>query len=261
MARETVLITGASSGIGLELARLFAADGASLILVARRMEPLNALAEELRSRYAVETKVIGKDLSVHGSARELHDEIVATGMQVDVLVNNAGFGKMERFDRISLETYTAMLELNVVTLTQLTRLFLPGMLERNRGKILNLGSTASFQPGPHAAVYYASKAYVRSLSEALAEELKGTGVTVTCLCPGPTHTEFGQTAGMEQTLLFKRAMHVEPVAKAGYRAMRKGTVTLVPGLSNKMLALSSKFLPGWIVRQVVKSLQPVDAKP
>jgi short-subunit dehydrogenase len=255
--QETALITGASSGIGLELAKLFAADGARLILVARSVDKLEQIAAELRARQGADVRVLGKDLSVPGAARELFSEATADGTQIDALVNNAGFGKLARFHEIDVEDYVRMLELNVVALTELTRLCLPGMLERRRGCILNLGSTASFQPGPHAAVYYATKAYVRFLSEALSEELSGTGVTATCLCPGPTETGFGEVSSMQHTLLFRHAMRVEPVARAGYRAMRRGRTTIVTGAGNKLLALSSKFMPGAVVRKVVKAIQPV----
>lgn len=258
MPQETALITGASSGIGLELARLFAADGATLILVARSVDKLERLATELRERHGVAVQVIGKDLSVPGAPQELYDEIVGAGTAVDALVNNAGFGKLARFHEIDLDDHVDMLELNVVALTQLMRLFLPGMVERGRGSVLNLGSTASFQPGPHAAAYYASKAYVRFLSEAVSEELRGTGVTVTCLCPGPTETGFGAVSSMQDTLLFRHAMRAAPVARAGYRAMRRGRTTIVTGMGNKLLAFSSKLMPAPLVRKVVKALQPVD---
>lgn len=257
MPRETALITGASSGLGWELARLFAADGSDLILTARRVDRLEALAAELQTGHGVHVRVIGLDLSRPGAARELFQQATSDGTPVDVLVNNAGFGTLARFQDLPLETYTAMLELNVVALTELTRLFLPAMLARRRGAILNVASTASFQPGPHAAVYYASKAYVRSFSEALAEELRGSGVTVTALCPGPTKTEFGEHSAMEGTLLFRFAMEAAPVALAGYRALRRGRTTVITGLGNQLLALQSKLFPGWIVRKVVKWLQPV----
>lgn len=254
---ETVLITGASSGIGEGLARRFAADGATLILVARSTDRLNALANELRQQHSIEVRVISKDLSRSGTAQELYDEVTRDVPQIDVLINNAGFGKMDLFDRIDLELHTQMLELNVVALTQLTRLFLPGMLERQMGKILNVGSTASFQPGPNAAVYYASKAYVLSFSEALAEELRGTGVSVTCLCPGPTKTGFGEEAAMNDTLLFKLAMPLKPVVDGAYTALRRGKTVLVTGIQNKFGAFSVRFLPRFVVRKLLKAMQPV----
>lgn len=257
MPDERVLITGASSGIGRELAKLFAADRSDLILVARSRDKLNQLAAELRQAHGVDVRVIVQDLAASSAAADVCNEIAQAGLTVDVLVNNAGFGEMDHFERIPLERHVSMLQLNVVTLTELTRRLLPGMLERRRGRILNLGSTAAFQPGPHAAVYYASKAYVLSFSEALTEELKGTGVTVTCLCPGPTKTGFGKQAHMDSTILFKHAMDVQPVAQAGYRALRKGRALVVPGWFNRYITLNSKLGPRWLTRKMVKWLQPL----
>ncbi|MCA9052762.1 MAG: SDR family oxidoreductase, partial [Planctomycetaceae bacterium] len=176
VAQETALITGPSSGLGMDLARLFAADGSNLILVSRNADKLEALATELRAGHGINVHVIPRDLSVPGSSRELFDEVTSRGLQVDVLVNNAGFGHLAKFQDIPLDTYTGNIQLNVTAVTELTHLFLPAMLERQRGRILNIGSTASFQPGPNAAVYFATKAYVRFFSEALAEELRGSGV-------------------------------------------------------------------------------------
>jgi short-subunit dehydrogenase len=257
-SHETVLITGPSSGIGLELARLFAADRSDLILVARSEDKLQSLANELRTAHGITVDVRVRDLSIPGSAQALFDELERDGRQVDVVVNNAGFGKMARFVDVDADTYARMVELNVATLTLLTRLFLPGMIARGRGGVLNLASTASFQPGPNCAAYYASKAFVRSLSEAIAEELRGTGVTVTALCPGPTKTGFSEVADMDDMLLFKFAMDVQPVALAGYRAFRRGATVKIPGVGNKLLAWSSKVFPSWIVRKVVKAMQPVE---
>ncbi|MEZ6065916.1 MAG: SDR family oxidoreductase [Planctomycetaceae bacterium] len=257
MPTETALITGASSGIGRELAKLFAANGSRLILVARSEEKLQALAEELRQAHGVEVRVLPADLSRPEAPQQLYERLSAEGTEVDVLVNNAGFGKMERFQDVPNDTYVQMLELNVVSLTQLMRLFLPGMLARRRGGVLNVASTASFQPGPNAAVYYASKAYVRSMSEAVAEELRGTGVTVTALCPGPTKTGFAEVAEMDSMLLFKFAMRADVVANKGYRAFRAGKTTYVPGLGNKVLAFSNRFTPPAIVRKLIKAMQPV----
>lgn len=254
---ETALITGASSGLGVEFARLLAADGARLVLVARSVDKLHALAAELRGGHGVDVHVMGCDLSLPGAARQVCDEVAAAGLDVDVLVNNAGFGKLARFDEMPLDVATAMLELNVVALTELTRLCLPGMIARRRGRVLNVSSLASFQPGPNAAVYYASKAYVRFFSEALSEELRGTGVTVTALCPGPTRTGFGDHSEMGGIFLFRFAVDAPPVARAGYRAMRAGRTTLITGLGNKLLALNSKIFPGWIVRKVVQWMQPL----
>lgn len=257
MPAETVLITGPSSGIGRELAKLFARDGSSLILVSRNVAELNRLRDELTAAHGVDVRVLAKDLSIPGAAAEVFAEATDDGRTIDVLVNNAGFGFMNRFDHIPAKDQVAMLEVNVVALTELTSLVLPGMRERKRGWILNVASTASFQPGPNAAAYYASKAYVRSLSEAIAEELRGSGVTVTCLCPGPTVTGFGARSGMGTTPLFRLAMQAGPVAEAGYRGMRAGRMRVIPGVGNKLLALCSKLFPHFIVRKVVQALHPV----
>lgn len=254
MGQETALITGPSSGIGMELARLFAADGSQLIFASRNVEKLELLASELRSGHGVTVHVIPTDLSVPGASRKLYDEVQSRNLAVDVLVNNAGFGHLAKFQDIPLETYTQNLQVNVAAVTELTRLFLPAMLERRRGAILNVGSTASFQPGPHAAVYFATKAYVRFLSEALSEELRGSGVTATCLCPGPTQTEFVGKADMDQAPLFRSLMDAATVARIGYRALRGGKTRVITGLGNKLLAYSSKVSPDWIVRRVTQAL-------
>lgn len=260
MAKETALITGPSSGLGMDFARLFAADGSDLILVSRNQEKLEALATELRAGHGVAVHVIPQDLSLTGASQRVFDAVTALGLTVDVLVNNAGYGFLSHFEDVTAQTYAENILVNVSAVTELTRLFLPGMLEHKRGSILNVASTASFQPGPNAAVYFATKAYVRSLSEALSEELSGTGVTVTALCPGPTQTNFGERAHMNAAPLFRYAVPSAPVARAGYRAMRAGRTTLVTGLGNKLLTLNAKLLPGWIVRKVTKWLMGVPPK-
>ena len=186
----TALITGASSGIGLELAKLFARDGYELVLVARRVERLEELGRELTQRHGVRCHTISVDLAQPDAAAEIVRRLEGAGPAVDVLVNNAGFGVLGPLATTEPETAGRMIRVNIEALTQLTRALLPGMLARRRGRILNVASTAGFAPGPLMAVYYATKAYVISFSEALAEELRGTGVTVTVLCPGPTRTEF-----------------------------------------------------------------------
>lgn len=259
MSSEIVLITGASSGIGWELAKLFAADGSELILVARSEEKMNDLASQLKADHGTVSTVIPMDLSEPGSAIQLIEKIKSTGKTVDVLVNNAGFGQMGKFEDIPLERLTGMCELNMVTLTQLFHHFLKPMKERNRGSILNIGSTASFQPGPNVAVYYATKAYVLSLSEAVHAELWGTNVNVTCLCPGPTKTGFGDDSAMGDLAMFKNnAMDVTTVAKAGYQGLRKGKRVIVPGMINKLLAFSNRFTAKPIILSIMKKLQPVD---
>jgi len=201
MSRETVLITGASSGIGLELARLFAADGSDLVLVARRRERLEELSHELEQSQGIAAEVLVEDLASAAAPQAIFDRLQSEGRTIDVLVNNAGFGAVGPVVEIGLGRQLEMLQVNVVALAHLTMLFLPGMLQRGRGGVLNVGSTAAFQPGPYMAMYYASKAFVLSFSEALAEELRGTPVRVCCLCPGPTRTEFAAAAHIEDRLL------------------------------------------------------------
>lgn len=259
MSKEIVLITGASSGIGWELAKLFAADGSNLILVARSEEKLNELASQLHKEHGTDSTVIPMDLAKPGSANELYEKVQSTGREVDILVNNAGFGQIGRFENIPFERHTNMCHLNMVALTQLFRLFLEPMKQRNRGGVLNIGSTASFQPGPNSAVYYATKAYVLSLSEAVHAELWGTNVNVTCLCPGPTKTGFGDDSKMGDLAMFKyNAMDVTKVAKAGYAGLRKGKRVVVPGLVNNLLAFSNRFTAKPIILSIMKKLQPVE---
>jgi hypothetical protein len=256
MSSETVLITGASLGIGYELARLFAADKSNLVLVARNREKLDQLAAELRKAHGVEVRVLVKDLADPQSPRAIFDALAAENVRVDVVVNNAGFGAVGSVAELPLERQRDMVQVNIVALTHLTRLFLPGMIERGSGGILNVGSTAAFQPGPYMAVYYASKAYVLSFTEALAEELLGTGVRVTCLAPGPTATGFAATANAEHRLLFKLGTaDAESVARAGYRGFRRGRSLVIPGLRNKLGTVAVRFTPRLLVRKVVKRLQ------
>jgi uncharacterized protein len=256
MPQETVLITGASAGIGLELAHLFAANKSRLILVARRQEKLTALAEELHQSHGIEVTVLPHDLSDPAAPQAIFDDLTGRGLVVDVLVNNAGFGAVGSVAHLPLERQLKMIQVNVVALTHLARLFLPGMTERRRGGILNVGSTAGFQPGPNMAVYYATKAYVVSFSEALAEELVDTEVHVTCLAPGPTATEFGAVSGMNESLVFKLgAMNARAVAQAGYEGFRQGKALVVPGPMNKLGVFSVRLAPRSLVRKLVKRLQ------
>ncbi|MCB9357800.1 MAG: SDR family oxidoreductase [Calditrichaeota bacterium] len=245
---EFALITGASSGIGLELAKLFARDKIPLILVARGEARLSEVAEDLRREYGVDVRCYARDLSERGAAQELCEHISRDGHQVGFLVNNAGFGLLGKFAELSLDEQLAMLELNCGTLTVLSWHFARQMRERRFGRILNVASTAAFQPGPLMAVYYASKSYVLSLSEALRNEHRGTGVTVTCLCPGPTPTEFQARAGNRLTGLFRlAATSAESVAQEGYRGMLANRSVVVPGLVNKLLALGTRFAPrDWV---------------
>lgn len=254
MLKQTALITGASSGIGLDLAHLFAADGYELLLAARSEGKLRDLAGELARQYGVSVAVIPADLERPAAADEL---FAAVHTPVDVLVNNAGFGVTGRFTGTDLARELAMIQVNVTALVQLTKLFLRPMVERGRGRILNVASTAAFQPGPLMAVYYATKAFVLSFSEAIAEELAGTGVTVTALCPGPTATAFAGVAGMTNTRLFNviKPMSSKQVARIGYNAMRRGKRVVVTGALNKMLAQSVRISPRRVVTKVTRTLQ------
>jgi uncharacterized protein len=256
MSQETVLITGASSGIGLELAKLFAADKNNLVLVARNSQRLEQLAETICREYDVEVLVLPKDLTDPTAPQEIFDQLADKGILVDVLVNNAGFGSVGSVLDLPLNRQLDMVQVNIAALMHLTRLFLPGMTERRRGGILNVGSTAGFQPGPYMAVYYATKAFVLSFTEALAEELVGQDVHVTCLAPGPTETRFGADSGMDRSVIFKAGtMDARTVAQMGYRGFRRKTVVVISGLRNQLFAFSVRFAPRALVRKLVKHLQ------
>jgi uncharacterized protein len=256
-ARPTALVTGASSGIGLELARLFAKGGHDLILVARNETKLNELALYLGKMYRCNVEVIPADLSQPEVPEALIEELKTRGLRVDVLVNNAGFGENKMFAQQDMRRIMEMIQLNMTTLTQLTRLVLPQMVEAKKGRILNVASVAAFTPGPMMAIYYATKAYVLSFSEAIGNELKGTGVTVTALCPGPTRTNFSSAAGATNTNLYNApgVMDAAPVAEAGYRGCMKGTAIVIPGLANKMLVWAIAFSPRSIVTLISRRLQ------
>jgi len=258
MSVETVMITGASSGIGLELARCFAADGSRLVLVARKGNVLEALAAELRKTHKIQTQVFTADLAHPESPARLLAHLQSAGLKVDVLVNNAGFGAQGKFAELPLGRQLEMLQVNITSLTHLTGLLLPGMIERRRGGILNVASTAAFQPGPGMAVYYATKAYVLSFSEALAEELTGTGVTVTAVCPGPTTTNFGTAANMHTLGLVKKvSMSAEAVACQGHRAFRSGKAVVINGFRNAFPAFLVRLLPRAVVRKIARRLNNV----
>ncbi|MEK6247519.1 MAG: SDR family oxidoreductase [Planctomycetales bacterium] len=256
METETALITGASSGIGLELAKLFAEDGTNLVLVARRKDRLEELASRLRDENGIEVSVLAKDLCDKEAPNEILARLTDDGITVDVVVNNAGFGAVGSFAKLSLQRQMEMVQVNITALTHLTRLFLPSIIQRDRGGVLNVGSTAAFQPGPRMAIYYATKAYVLSFTEAIAEELVSTNIKVSCLCPGPTTTEFEEAAGMEGLLLFKLGpMDAQTVAKMGYKGFRRGKTLVIPGLTNRLGAFSVRFTPRAWVRKIVKRLQ------
>ena len=250
MPPRRALVTGASGGIGLELATLLARDEHDLVLVARSAEKLAAAAADLSARFGVAVQTIVQDLAAPAAARD----IFATVGACDVLVNNAGFATSGPFAQTDLNEELGELQVNIVALTELTKRFLPGMLERKSGRILNVASTAAFQPGPLMAVYYASKAYVLSFSEAIAEELRGTGVTMTCLCPGATQTGFQSRAGLENARLFKIGVaDAASVARAGYDGMMRGKPLVIPGLKNKVIAASVRFAPRALVTKLSRA--------
>jgi len=253
---RTALITGASSGIGYELALLFARDGFDCILVARGHDELNELAARLESEFRVKTLVLAKDLSTPSAVNEIYEETTAAGLAVNVLVNNAGFGVYGLFAQTDLEAELQMLQVNVTALTSLTKLFLAGMLERREGRILNVASTAGFAIGPLMAVYYASKAYVLSFSAALTNELEGTGVTVTTLAPGPTRTGLQQRGGMADSRLFQgQIADAKSVALAGYRGLMAGKPLVIPGIRNKLIPLVARLSPRGVMARVVRRAQ------
>lgn len=243
---NTALITGASSGIGMELARLHASSGGDLVIVARREDALNELRRELESNHGSTVKCVAMDLGGQGAAQGLFDRITGDGIEIEYLMNNAGFGGHGYFHERDWSKDESMIQLNVTALTELTRLFLPGMVERKRGRILNVASTAAFLPGPLQAVYYATKAYVLSFSQAIDEEMRslGTNVTVTALCPGAVATGFVAAGELEGSDLWKNAKTPESVAKVGYTAMKKGKLVAINELSlSFMLNWIMPFLP------------------
>ena len=257
-APATALVTGASSGIGRSLALLFARGGYDLVLVARREASLQHLASEVREvgRIAL---VLPADLAQPGSAEALHERLVQGGTRVDVLVNNAGVGMQGRFHELPIERQLGMLHLNVTSLTALTRLLLPSMVSGNTGGVLNVASTAAFQPGPLMAVYYATKAYVLSFSEAVAEEVSGTRLKISCLCPGPTQTGFVEAAEMQGSRLFTAgAMSAEDVARIGYEGWQAGKRLVIPGMQNRLGTVLVRFTPRRIVPMITKRLNEIE---
>jgi hypothetical protein len=258
MPGETILITGASSGIGLELARCFATEqfaneNARIILAARNTATLESLAAELRRDWKIEVTVLPADLSLPETPKRIFQELSAQKITVDVLVNNAGFGAIGAFAELPLERQIEMIQVNVTGLTELTRLFLPDMLRCKRGGILNVSSVAGFVPGPGMAVYYATKSFVLSFTEALAAELEGTGVKVTALCPGPTPTNFGNVAGSKSVRLIRMpGTSAGKVARDGHAAFRRGRTIAVPGLQNKVVVLLARLMPRQLIRKTVR---------
>ena len=257
MSRPLCVITGASSGIGAELARCFAAGGYDLVLTARRADELEALAGRLTAEHKIECHTIPLDLAEPDAANRLVRELLARGLVADVLVANAGFGVYGPFAEADERRLADLLQVNVVALSQLVRLVLPGMLARGRGRVLTVASTAAFQPGPLMAAYYASKAFVLSLSEALHHECSGTGVTVTCLCPGPTATGFADAARLGESRLFDGpgVMDAGTVAAAGYRGCLRGRRVVVPGARNWLTAFFGQHSPRGLVLPLVRRIQ------
>lgn len=257
--RKTALITGASSGIGKELARIHAERGGDLVIVARREDKLNALQAELENRHGIKVMVIARDLTLPGAASEVYEEVRQAGIEVDYLINNAGFGGRGKFHERAWEKDLAMINLNVVALTALTRRFLPDFVQRNEGRILNTSSTASLMPGPLQAVYYATKAYVTSFSNALAEELHDTNISVTALLPGATETEFAGISGMDQTSFFANTFSARSVAEDGYNAMLAGKLNVVSGVTFtlRMMMAAIPIMPKRIVLRQVRQMQEV----
>jgi uncharacterized protein len=257
LSHHQALVTGASSGIGRELTRLLAADGYDLAIVGRDSHALEELSGELRAEYGVSVHCFPRDLSAPAAANRLWTELAEVGIEVDVLVNNAGVGMYGPVAEADPTTLARMLELNVVALAMLTRLALPAMLQRRSGRILNLASVAAYQPaGPRMTAYYASKSFVLSFSKGLARELKGTGVSITTLCPGPTRTAFETRSEASDTALYKLlpSMSAHAVAAAGYRGLKRGVDVVIPGLFAKLLAFAGELPPRWIALQVNRLL-------
>jgi uncharacterized protein len=255
--KPTALITGASGGIGLELAKLFARDGYDLVLIARNYDKLKTLGKELEDTHGIQVKYCSKDLSVSSVPDEIIQSLNSDMIGIDVLVNNAGFGWRGDFAKMELSDALEMIQVNVTALTHLTRLILPDMLKRKSGKIMNIASTAAFQPGPLMATYYASKAYVLNFSLALSEELRGTGVTVTAFCPGPTATGFGQRAGFRNKEIFNGSLSMDSqtVALDGYKGLMKGKELVVSGKLNWLGTQVVRFLPRLLPGKLVKNIQ------
>jgi uncharacterized protein len=257
MATQTALITGASSGIGYEFAKIFAANNINLVLVARSTNTLEQLANELRNSNKITVTVIGTDLSNYNTANQIFNQLQAQKITITHLINNAGFGDFGFFADSSWPKQEQMLNLNITTLTYLTHLFLPSMVANKFGKVVNVASTAAFQPGPLMSVYFATKAYVLHFSEAISNELQGTGVTVTALCPGATQSDFQNKANMQESKLVKnkKLPTSKQVAEYGYKSMQKGAVVAIHGVANYWLANSVRFSPRALVVKLVRAMQ------
>lgn len=254
---NTALITGASNGIGLELAKVHASKGGDLVLVARNKSKLDELKAELESHYKVSVYTIGKDLSVNNSAQEVYDETTKQNIKIEYLINNAGFGNFGMFVETDWNKELQMINLNITALTQFTKLYLQDMVKRRSGKIMNVASTAAFQSGPTMAVYYATKAYVLSFSEAVNNEVSDKGVTVTILCPGATESGFQAAAAMEESNLVKgkKLPTSKEVAEYGYSAMMKGKTVAIHGLLNYLMANAVRFAPRALIVKLTRKIQ------
>ena len=254
-SEKVALITGASIGIGKDLAELFAANGHDVVLVARNQANLEALAKHLQDAHGVIAHVVPLDLSIAGAADRLMEMVSQRNLPIEFLVNNAGFGTHGPFAKSELSDELEMIQVNIAALTHLTRLVLPAMLARRSGRIMNLASVAGFMPGPYMSVYYATKAYVRSFSEAIASEVAGSGVTVTSVCPGPTLTGFQKRAGVENSPLFNNnTMKSSDVARIGYDAMMHGRRSITTGFKNKMIGVASRLMPRAALAGIAKRL-------
>jgi uncharacterized protein len=254
---KTALITGSTSGIGYELAYIHAKQGDNLVLVARNKTKLEQIKKELENKYKIDAYVIEKDLSVKDSAKDVYDEIVKNNITVDYLINNAGFGDYGFFNESDWGKLDRMISLNITALTQLTKLFISDMIKRGNGKIMNVASTAAFQSGPTMAVYYATKAYVLSFSEAINNEVSGSGVTVTALCPGATESGFQEAASLQESRLVKgrKLPTSKEVADYGYNAMLKGKTVAIHGIVNYLMANSVRFFPRSAVVKIARFIQ------
>lgn len=257
--KNVSLITGASSGIGKELALIHAEKGGNLVIVARDRKKLEELKKEIEDKYAVSVFLIVKDLSLPNAGKEIYLKVKEARIEIDYLINNAGFGGIGKFYEREWDKDLAMINLNIIALTELTRMFLPDFVKRNKGRILNTSSTASFFPGPLQAVYFATKAYVTSFSNALAEELHDTNVTVTALLPGSTKTEFGKISGMDKTMMFRKTASARSVAQEGYDAMMVGKLNVISGITffQKILFLLIPFLPKKMLLKQIRIMQEV----
>ena len=254
---NVALITGASKGIGKEFAHIHAARGGDLVLVARSEELLREVKKNIQKIHQRKIRVLVKDLTEENAPQEIFDWCEAEGITVKILINNAGYGGRGLFHERDWATDRNMIQLNIVALTALTRLFLPGMVARKKGRVLNVSSTASLVPGPLQAVYFATKAYVTSFSNAIAEELRGTGVTVTALLPGATETNFADVAGMSDTEIFKNAVSARSVAKEGYEAMRDGKLEVISGLTfgQRLMMKAAPLTPKDIILKQIRQMQ------